>query len=204
MLIVTFWLSIITLVGVLFVGWTLKETRKAVKAADDAVRVTRDIGEKQVRAYLHAEFIEVRTESVANDDGSNIRFSAKIYVINSGATPAYGLEVLYDIYDSQSAAVQKINLLESGQTKPQTISFIPAKNHEGTTLNRTWHVQDPDSLLRGGENHIRLIWAFRFTDEFGRKRDTPVTSGTFHEYEGKLCFFPDRLETPYEERIVKS
>jgi hypothetical protein len=42
----------ITGLGVYWVRETLVETRKAVKAADDAVSVTREIGEAQVRAYL--------------------------------------------------------------------------------------------------------------------------------------------------------
>lgn len=200
MLIVTVWLSVITLVGVLFVGWTLRETRRAVKAADDAVKVTRDMGEAQTRAYLHAEFVKIGTEAFSGEDGSNIKFVAEIQVINSGATPAYGVEVFYDIRESQSAGVQHFNLLESGQMEPQKVSFIPAKKSQATELKRTWESQNPAGLLRGGKSHIRLIWAFKFTDEFGKQRETPITSGTFHEYKGKLCFFPDRLETPSDER----
>lgn len=193
MLIVTIWIAVITFLGVLFVWRTLIATRKMAEA-------TRVIGEAQARAYLHAEFIQVGTEMVANADGSNIKFFAKINVINSGTTPAYGVEVLYDIREGQSGDIEEINLLRDGQISSEILSFIPQKGNQTTKLKRVWRAESPDGLLRGGKNHIRLIWAFRFIDEFGRNeepvryRETPITSGSFHEFEGSLCFFPDKLE----------
>ena len=42
----------VTAVGLAWIKANLDETRKAVKSADDAVDVTRDIGQAQVRAYV--------------------------------------------------------------------------------------------------------------------------------------------------------
>lgn len=44
--------TLVTAIGVVYVALTLAETRNAVKAADDAVVVTREIGQAQVRAYI--------------------------------------------------------------------------------------------------------------------------------------------------------
>lgn len=93
MLIVTLWLSAITLIGVLFVGWTLRETRKAVRAADDAVDVTRDIGEAQVRAYVRITGGSVKL--VRADPGmadQRVRPKITIKVRNYGQSPAISFQ----------------------------------------------------------------------------------------------------------------
>ena len=123
MLIATVWLTLITLFGVFFVWRTLVATQKM--SLD-----TREIGEAQARAYLHVDFIQVGTEVFANADGSNLKFFAKIKVINSGATPAYGVEVLYDIQEGQSGRIEEFNLLKDGQILTERLSFIPQKGQQ--------------------------------------------------------------------------
>jgi hypothetical protein len=52
-----FWVSVVSIgitgLGIYLVWGTLAETRKATFAAQDAVRVTREIGEAQVRLQTH-------------------------------------------------------------------------------------------------------------------------------------------------------
>jgi hypothetical protein len=50
-------------------------------------------------------------------------------------------------------------------------------------------------LMLGKDRFIRMTWAIKFSDEFGRDRETSVTSGIFHELEGELVFLPDKLES---------
>jgi HAMP domain-containing protein len=82
-----FWMTIVsagaltaTGLGVYWVRETLVETRKAVKAADDAVAVTRDIGKRQLRAY-----ITVIAESIAISPG---QVKVNLFGKNTGQTPA--------------------------------------------------------------------------------------------------------------------
>lgn len=86
-------------VGLCIVGLTLNETKKAAKAANatleqaqqateaarDNVAVTRDIGQKQVRAYLSAEKLTFKfTDTIPE---------TKISFKNSGGSPAFGVSV---------------------------------------------------------------------------------------------------------------
>lgn len=69
--------------AVILVRDTLSETRKAVKAADDAVIVTREMGKDQSRAYVHVDRAELRW-----GDDQAIAPSFRLYVVNTGHTPA--------------------------------------------------------------------------------------------------------------------
>ena len=182
------WIMAFFTIAVVLLVW------RTLIATQDMARDTRDIGQKQARAYLHAKFLDVKISEFNASDGSNIRFTAKIMIINSGSTPASQVEIFYDILEGKEAGVVEINLLLHGQKMEQRASFIPAKSDSNTSLTRVWNVESPKDFLRGGSNYIRLIYAFRFVDEFDETRETRVTSGTFHVFEGSLCFFPDKLE----------
>ncbi|MEC5291220.1 hypothetical protein VSX64_08700 [Aurantimonas sp. C2-6-R+9] len=70
----------VTGLGVYWVKETLAETRHAVKAADDAVVVTREIGRAQTRAYLHVASATFHAEPQ--------NFVIELKLKNSGPTPA--------------------------------------------------------------------------------------------------------------------
>lgn len=53
----------LTGLGIYLVWGTLSETRIAARAAQDAVAVTRDIGEAQVRCYIYANVAEINTDT---------------------------------------------------------------------------------------------------------------------------------------------
>lgn len=72
----------VTGVGIYWVKETLAETQKAVKAAEDAVAVTREMGERQMRAYIWIETSEMK------DVGANKTPYAHIGIKNYGQTPA--------------------------------------------------------------------------------------------------------------------
>ncbi|WP_128290920.1 hypothetical protein [Afifella aestuarii] len=85
------WQTIFLLVGTAAIVWTLFETRKAVKAADDAVIVTREIGQKQTRAY-----ISVRINVVPPLRGSDMTTPVSFDVLtrNFGHSPARNVQVI--------------------------------------------------------------------------------------------------------------
>lgn len=85
-----FWVGIsesaITLLGIILVGFTLRATKRAALAAEDAVIETRRIGEAQVRAYVDIDKAAVtfRYDFVPGEAFPLIAISAK----NSGQSPA--------------------------------------------------------------------------------------------------------------------
>lgn len=95
-----FWATIgtalVTLVGLILIGFTLRYTRKAAEhtegmlrqaeratiAAESAVEATRDIGEKQVRAYLHVTNVGFSLGEKTGEVG------VRLTVANAGQSPA--------------------------------------------------------------------------------------------------------------------
>lgn len=92
-------------IGLIWIRATLVETRNAVRAADDAVTVSRKIGEAQVRAYL-----TVRDASIKYlPDGSTV---VTVSTINSGQSPAYNVRIMYRVlksWDHYFEAVKTFN-----------------------------------------------------------------------------------------------
>lgn len=76
----------VTSLGVVYVALTLQETRRAVKAADDAVAVTREIGNKQLRAY-----IGVASATAKFNWSGDASYRFVVTIKNYGATPASGV-----------------------------------------------------------------------------------------------------------------
>jgi hypothetical protein len=93
-----FWLGgieiVLTMIGIGLVWQTFQQTRRAAKAAEDAVTTTQSIGEAGVRAYLH-----IKSVSVAFWKG----FDKPIFdvvVTNTGQSPGHrlvcGAQVRYE------------------------------------------------------------------------------------------------------------
>ena len=68
--------------GTLLLGYTLKLTRAATASAQEAVDVTRRIGEAQVRAYISVQ--DIKTSVLDHESPVHIKFSMR----NGGASPA--------------------------------------------------------------------------------------------------------------------
>lgn len=69
--------------GTLLLGYTLKLTRAATKSAQSAVDITRDIGQKQVRAYIYLK--DCRIDGIAEGQ----KATALLNFANSGQSPCY-------------------------------------------------------------------------------------------------------------------
>lgn len=81
---------LLTFGGLLYIRWTLQETRKAVgeaadatKAAQDTVQVTRETAAQQLRAYVGAKGVNFHYSSATE------RFAVAVELANFGQTPAY-------------------------------------------------------------------------------------------------------------------
>jgi hypothetical protein len=82
---------IVTTLGVIFVAFTLRATRIAARAAQDAVQITQKVSDQQNRAYLL-----VRNPSIVSskaDGWLEVRFS----VVNAGLTPAWQIVASYTL-----------------------------------------------------------------------------------------------------------
>jgi hypothetical protein len=86
-----FWATIITTGvaawGIYYVRETLVEARAGTEAALKSVEVTREIGNRQLRAYVH--FTEVNVRPLEIGKKPVFTFTAK----NTGATPAYRVAI---------------------------------------------------------------------------------------------------------------
>ncbi len=79
-------------VGLVWIKATLDETREAVRAADDAVTVTREIGEAQTRAYLAVKSIRWLCKP-----GEADFIRAECVIENFGQTPAFKCWVEFQV-----------------------------------------------------------------------------------------------------------
>lgn len=182
------WVSAVftaTAFGVLV--WNLVLTRNMI--AD-----TRDIGRKQSRAYLHMSPSKIEAKGITEKENVNIRLDAYFTIENPGLTPAYDIKVLYDICETPKGAGVEINA-DDFRDSGLSASFISPGGARNQRLSRTWRTKHPDLFKPTGLHCIRVSYIITFKDEFGEARETPITSGTLHEFpKGTLSFLPDQVE----------
>ena len=80
---------VVTATGVVYVAATLGQTRKGVKAAVDVVDVTREMGQRQMRAYVGV----TKGRATYDKDTGNLQYSVTIE--NTGQTPAYNVQIVF-------------------------------------------------------------------------------------------------------------
>ncbi|MCW2308155.1 hypothetical protein [Rhodobium gokarnense] len=91
----------VSALAVWLVNNTLAETRKATRAAEEAVAATREMGEAQVRAYLTTDGGRIRSGAVKG----HLAFKIEITLKNSGQSPAFGIRVSARISASNASVV---------------------------------------------------------------------------------------------------
>ena len=92
MLIVTTLATLLTGIGVLFVRRSLTLNREAIAAALAAVNVTREIGERQIRAYLSA------VDAVGTNFAKEGVPDLALKIINPGQSPARNCKVMAAVF----------------------------------------------------------------------------------------------------------
>lgn len=168
MLVVSTLMMLVSALGVWWIRGTLTETRKAVKAADNAVTVTREIGQAQIRAYLSVNSIKAQYIIAQSSKGTTtIDWAFEFKLRNSGQTPARNIWCKVDIITPNAEA--------SGNA---AVTFDISGNSEGMFEVRCEVKQDGDAFARGIVDEesfdLRCRVTIGFTDIF----DDPC--GPFH------------------------
>lgn len=114
-----------------YTGRMLREAKKATEAAQDAVVVTREIGEAQARAYLSIERAAAYMD-LGISDGPGI--SAEVTVRNYGQSPAkevhFAVEVACTVKDERGS--QRTEFIRSETWEIGVIS--PGKSEDSGTV----------------------------------------------------------------------
>ncbi len=174
MLYVTTLMALVTGLGVYFVWRTLKATQQM--AID-----TREIGEAQVRAYVHFKIEDI---DIAAPPGlfKNGQWSALPAVVtisgklhNSGQSPARRIVCRYDIQSvHKDKTIQVDARFMPAKTLPSA-TVVPSGESVSQHFRRQFLV-DWAALMSGVE-HIWFIFALSYEDAFENDIDDPVSAG---------------------------
>lgn len=132
-----FWMMIIsgctllvTGLGIVWIRATLIETRRAVKAADDAVNVTREIGQTQTRAYLDAVKFDILPVKL----GDELIFYGMVHLKNSGQSPAVDVLVRVSTRNAPHDQFKKLGRIGAGVTEIAQMQLPFVSHEEGEEL----------------------------------------------------------------------
>jgi hypothetical protein len=182
------WIMAIFTIAIVVLVW------RTLIATQDIARDTRDIGQKQARAYMFLRIGNVEFSITENKDGSNLVVKIAVELTNSGSTPSYSPIIYYDIQEAVQSDIIPQAQPDTMQSSPINTSFIPANGKSKSQLSRVWEVDDPIAFQRFKERLVRFSYCVNFLDEFGEDRWTPIISGTFQNWpEGSISFLPDKL-----------
>ena len=192
---------IATFVGLVLIGKTLHHTRRAADytrdmlkeadrsaaAAEGAVAATRDIGEKQVRAYLHVKDFSF---CIGKKDGE---IGATVSVANAGQSPAIG--------------VKAVIAFQSHRQEP-VILDVPfpniAANSEKTRTQKPSTQKGSGIGIKGAER-ITAYVTITAKDVFGQDIDA-VSMRTMHISGGAKVggvYAPEDAEGYFPDEAVK-
>lgn len=132
--------------------------RDAAKAARDSLKHASETSRAELRAYLRSD-----TETVTREEGENGKFTAKVVVINAGATPA--LETFATVDQQFSYGNGGIDELQSVRWSIGTVSpgailtvDIPGQLDE-----------DASRAFEGEKGEIVYFLRINFKDQFGER-----------------------------------
>ena len=164
-----FWSTVIVGVGTVLLFWTLWETRKANRSTREAVDVTRDVGQAQVRAYLYCKSARYRLSKDA--------LTAEIEIANAGQSPATNVVVHAELtcysvvglvghsrvlcWAKSSTQIISVEPVISGGSKATSVTFFD-KIH----FNTEDHNETPLLDLKDA-NEVGLDLVIAWNDVFG-------------------------------------
>ena len=169
----------VTGLGVYWVRETLAETRLAVKAAEDAVAVTREIGQQQVRACIGLVNVEVHYDEATG------KFIIDVVFKNSGQTPAHDVEFAYE-WAAEQGEFQLVwhdNLPDGDEgTLSRGAVGVGAEMYFRTSTatppERGLTKARCEEVMRG-ERNLWLYGRVRYVDAFGQKQVTCLSAATY-------------------------
>jgi len=105
---------------------TLVVNQRATTAAEDAVAITREMGEAQTRAYLSVSSVDAKIERMTGKDGAVApHLTIKVNVINGGQTPARNAYCIGGI----TSVVKKTETVIAFETRARNEDFLPNKEY---------------------------------------------------------------------------
>ncbi|TPE51506.1 hypothetical protein [Amaricoccus solimangrovi] len=177
----TFWLlglSVITTGvaggGIYYVHATLTETRAAVRAAEAANEVSRDVGQAQIRAYL--SLTPGLPSGVKIDDFPSVQ----IFVENTGQSPAYSVLCASAIvprnwyFDGNENFLVMTSFDKAPFQTPEALGTIGANGRSPTEakcillLDRSLY----DKCFDRGDDAMFLAAIVTYVDVFGASHET--------------------------------
>mgnify|MGYP006909091071 CR=1 FL=1 len=158
----SFWSTVFVGIGTILLVGTLLLTLQANKAARAAVKVTRDIGNHQLRAYLG-----VLDASITPLRSGTHPLRAKITIKNFGQTPAHNVTHLHAVNVRPFPNSEDFELVSSG---PQSRSVLePGAVVESVLVGESLTIDEEDAV-RDGRMAIYAYGEIEFVDAFGAKR----------------------------------
>lgn len=170
-----------------YTGDMLIEAANATKAAEDGVATTRDIGEKQVRAYLHVSSVEF---TLGRNQGE---VGVSLTIANAGQSPAVAVkgEVVFE------AAGKEPLMLEV------PLPNIPANSEPTRTIRPTKRKGNTFDLE--GSNRITVYVTVTAQDVFEKeiKAVSMRTIGIPEGAKGGQTYRPDDAEGFFPDKAVE-
>lgn len=169
--------TVISLLALIWIKRTWVQAKRSADAANDVVSVTREIGQKQVRAYLSIE----RVDFTWNGTGSESNISNIIFVWkNFGNSPAFDANILTNVElvtnekfgDAIDEFVTDIEDADFGHFE---ISPGGSVYHEGIEIG-----VDETQRWIGGEISLVSQSIAIYKDVFGNRRHTEITQSAHH------------------------
>ena len=162
----------VTTIGVYLVWGTLDQTRAATSAAQDAVSVTREIGQAQTRAY-----VSINHSAVFESIRSQQSHVMGMEIVNSGQTPAY------DVSFAASLFVERADFIPD---ESFWIQHDFDKNGQNSHLPNGSPIRVAGDIflehlvamnIHAGHHTIFAACHLTYTDVFKQKHTTRVVSG---------------------------
>lgn len=154
----------ITALGAFWVKRTLDQTKEAVRVADDAVVVSREIGQAQARAYISITDPKLIDFEIGKKPKIGLPFK------NTGQTPAKRLEVIYNLEAISPTSAPKIYFERR---------FKSSSSDVGAGAEKPMSVDGADIISQDvWENFInqkivfRASGIIRYFDVFGKRHFT--------------------------------
>ncbi len=160
---------VVTATGVVYVAATLGQTRKGVQAAVDVVDVTREMNQRQMRAYVGI------VKGEASLDKTTGKLHYRVTIENTGQTPAHNLAIVVMHSYVGNRAKRKARFsheLYSG-SRGTIFPKIPAHITRSVDFPPEF---DVIQKCLDGEGEFFVHGYMRYCDVFGRLRRTIFNS----------------------------
>ncbi|WP_135213276.1 hypothetical protein [Vitreimonas flagellata] len=172
--------ALITVAGVIYVAWTLAETRKATGAAQSAADAAKDANkafaehsQRELRAYVGVPVVAVKDLAI----GAQPTFSYQIK--NFGATPARELESKYYIVACDDPNTHKVRT-PADKVVPTWSSRVDlAPGQEPVEVTQTHHARWTEAMhtaFAAGQGTLMLCAIIRYRDVYGKRHWTMFKS----------------------------